>query len=99
MNAAFELETVIRELGLGSRLALAVGLEEADEGDLADAFARCISCQRAVPELVRPLSSVLADNLGKAQIANVLLRRTGRADTSSSCHDLAVRLLTTVGLS
>ena len=99
MDGAFELETVIEELGLGSRLALAVGLEEAVEGDLADAFARCVSCQQAVPELVRPLSSVLADNLGKAQIASLLHRRTGRADTSSSCHDLAVRLLTTVGLS
>jgi hypothetical protein len=99
MAGAFELETVIGELGLGSQLAMAVGLDNADEGDLADAFARCLSCQRDIPELVRSLSSILADNLGKAQIANALHRLTGTADTSSSCHDLAVRLLTTVGLS
>jgi hypothetical protein len=98
MNGAFQLETVIEELGLRSQLAMAVGLDEAVEGDLAAAFASCLSCQREVPELVRPLSSILADNLGKAQIANALHRRTSTADTSSSCHDLAARLLTTVGL-
>lgn len=99
MNGAFELETVIGELGLGSQLAMAVGLDDAGEGDLADAFARCFSCEREIPELVRPLGSILADNLGKAQIVSALRWRTGTADTSSSCHDLAVRLLTTVGLS
>jgi hypothetical protein len=98
VNASLELEIIITELGLGPELAAAVGLDEAVEGDLANAFACSLSCQRSAPELVRPLSLILAENLGKAYVANILHRRTGAADTSLSGQDLAAQLLTEVGL-
>jgi hypothetical protein len=97
-TASIELEIIIRELGVASQLAIAVGLEEVDELELAKAFARSFCCQRVAPELVKPLSSILADELGKAQLANALQRGTGAADITSSSHDLADRLLTAVGL-
>ena len=98
VNAALKLEIIIRELGLGAPLAAAIGLDEAEEGDLANAFACSLSCQRSAPELVRPLSLILADLLGTAYIANILHSRTGAVDTSASGQDLAAQLLTTVGL-
>ncbi len=98
VSAALDLEIIIRESGLGAQLAMAIGLGEAAEGDLASAFACSLFCQQANPELVRPLSSILGDNLGKAQIAGLLYRWTGTADASSSSQDLAARLLTRAGL-
>jgi hypothetical protein len=98
VNVGLELEIIVRELGLGGQLALALGLDEAVEGDLAHAFACALTCQRRAPELVRPLGSLLADNLGRAQIANVLRGRVGAVDTSSSTQELAARLLAVAGL-
>jgi hypothetical protein len=98
LNAGLELEIIISELGLWAPLAEAIGLDEAEEGDLANAFACSLSCQRSDPELVRPLSLILADLLGTAYIANILHRRTGAVDMSASGQDLAAQLLTTVGL-
>jgi len=99
VNASLELEITIRELGLGPQLAAAVGLDGAAEGDLANAFACSLSCQRSAPELVTPLSLILAENLGKAYVANMLHRKSGTADTSLSSQDLAAQLLIEVGLS
>lgn len=98
VNAGLELEIIIRDLGLGGQVAAAVGLEETVEGDLANAFACSLSCQQTVPELIRPLNIILADNLGKAYIAKILLGRTGAADTSLNSQDLAARLIAAVGL-
>jgi hypothetical protein len=98
VNAGVELEIIVRDLGVAAELAATIGLDEPDEGDLANAFACSLTCQRAVPGLVRPLAAILADNLGKAQIADVLDRRAAAPDLSASSHELAARLLTTMGL-
>jgi hypothetical protein len=98
VNVGLELEIITNELGLWTHLATAIGLVEAAEGDLANAFACSLFCQRSTSELVKPLSVILAENLGKAFIANVLYRKTGVVDISMSSHDLAIQLLTAVGL-
>jgi hypothetical protein len=98
LNAGLELEIIIRELGLGAAFAAAIGLDKAEEGDLANAFACSLSSHQSAPELVRPLSLILADLLGTAYIAKILHSRTGAVDISASGQDLAAQLLMTVGL-
>jgi len=98
VGASLELEIIIDELGLRPQFTAAVGLDDPADGDLATAFACSLTCQQAAPELVIPLSLILADNLGKAYIANILHSRTGAADTAASSQDLAGQLLAVLGL-
>jgi hypothetical protein len=97
-NAGLELEIIIRELGLGAQFAVAVGLENAAEGDLANAFACCVFCRQHSPELVNPLNSILAAVLGKVQLVKLLNRQVGTADPAQGSQEMATRLLSAVGL-
>jgi hypothetical protein len=98
ISTGLELESIVGELGLGGPVATAVGLDGAAAGDLANAFACSLFCQRLRPDLVRPLSLILADLLGTAYLADVVHSRTGEVDMFASGQELGAQLLTIAGL-
>jgi hypothetical protein len=93
MDRALRLELSLRDLGLADELAAALDVSPAKEADLAHAFALCLQCEQATPELAQPLKHILGETLGVLRLAELLRRRGVPLAPQASPADLAGLLL------